>query len=296
MRIFKTLGFICWDLLIHLIKVLKFLPIKILSILKLILFLYPQSHTLLSLSLETAFLAFFCGESVNQPPVTLVVKSNKPSTWSISRTLFTNTNKITLQLMCPPQKTLRKNWINKFVLQLWMSTNLGFVGLREKKQTQVLLPSALLIKLRLLLSIWPLKKNKNEQQDFLRKRMETIKNFTDQKQCFNLYSEGPCTKWRDNLLKWQPCLYNLSWRRPPKFHQIAHCETGIATATSAEIQHRSNSSFCSGRFLFLSCSSPLHHLNSQNSKDSASSWIWVKNHSWDEAKSSDLHRGVNVFL
>lgn len=194
------LGFICRDLLLYLIKVLKFLSIKILSILKLILFSYPPSHTLFSPSLETAFLALFCRESANQPPVTLVVKSNKPSTWSISRTLFTNTNKITLQLMCPPQKTLRKNWINKFVLQLWMSTNVSFVGLREKNQSQVVLPSALLIKLRLLLSSWPLE-NKNEQQGFLRKRKETKKNFIDQKQWFNLHSEGPCTKWRDDLLK-----------------------------------------------------------------------------------------------
>lgn len=197
--------------------------------------------------------------------------------------------------MCPPQKTLRKNWINKFVLQLWMSTNLSFVGLREKNQSRVLLPSVLLIKLRLLLSSWPLKKNKNEQQGFLGKRKENKKNFLDQKQCFNLYSEGPCIKWRDDLLKWQPCLYNLSWRRPPKLHQVAHCETGIAT--SAEIQPKNNSSpLLTSRFLFLSCPSPHHHLNNQNSKDRASSWIWAKNHSWDKAKSSDLHRGVNVFL
>lgn len=197
--------------------------------------------------------------------------------------------------MCPPQKTLRKYWINKFVLQLWMSTNLGFVGLREKNQSQVLLPSALLIKLRLLLSSWPLKKNKNEQQGFLGRRKETKKNFSDQKQYFNPYSEGSCTKWRDDLLKRQPCVYNLSWRRPPKSQQIAHRETGIAT--SAEIQHKNNSSpLLTSRFLFLSCSSPLHHLNNQNSKDRASCWIWVKNRSWDKAKSSDLHRGVNVFL
>lgn len=159
-----------------------------------------------------------------------------------------------------------------------MSTNLGFVGLREKNQSQVLLPSALLIKLRLLLSSWPLKKNKNEQQGFLGKRKETKKYFIDQKQYFNPYSEGPCTKWRDDLLKWQPCLYNLSWRRPPKLHQIARCETGIAT--SAEIQHKNNRSLLlTSRFLFLSCSSPLHHLNNQNSNDRASSRIWVKNHS-----------------
>lgn len=75
-----------------------------------------------------------------------------------------------------------------------MSTNLGFVGLREKNQSQVLLPSALLIKLRLLLSSWPLKKNKNEQQGFLGRRKETKKNFSDQKQYFNPYSEGSCTK------------------------------------------------------------------------------------------------------
>lgn len=199
--------------------------------------------------------------------------------------------------MCPPQKTLRKNWINKFVLQLWMSTNLGFVGLREKNQSQVLLPSALLIKLRFLLSSWPLKKNKNEQQNLLRKRKEAKKYFIDQRQYFSLYSEAPCTKRRDDLLKWQPCLYNLSWGRPPKLHQIACSETGIATSAEIQTQHTNNSSLLlTSRFLFLSRSSPLHHLNNQNSKDRASSWIWAKNLSWNKTKSCDLYRGVNVFL
>lgn len=48
--------------------------------------------------------------------------------------------------MCPLQKTLRKTQINGFVLQLWMSTNLGLVRLREKNQSQVFLPSAQMFK------------------------------------------------------------------------------------------------------------------------------------------------------